>query len=77
MDIRAESLIQLSRQHDHWRCHVGKIDWNENAFHVFAFELRWRAALSQDRDASNSRGAGNPVCALSVADTIACITSAP
>jgi hypothetical protein len=54
MDIRTESLSQLSGQIDHRRCHVGKIDWNENAFHVCAIELNWRVALSQGRDAGNA-----------------------
>jgi len=54
MDLRTESLSQLSGQIDHRRCHVGKVDWNENAFHVCAIELNWRVALSQDRDAGNA-----------------------
>ena len=53
------------------RCYVGKIDRDENALHACAFELSWRIATSQERDADN------PVCALAVAGTIACITSAP
>ena len=50
MNLRVESLSQLSGQIDHRRCDVGKIDWNENAFHVCAIEPNWLVALSQDRD---------------------------
>jgi hypothetical protein len=39
---------------DNRRCHIGKIDRNENAFHICAIDLNWRVAVSQDRDAVNA-----------------------
>src|SRR6184192_4975265 len=63
MNLRIESLSQLSSHIDHRRCHVGKINWNENAFHGCAIEPNGRVARSQDHDAKPCPpDAGNPVC---------------
>src|SRR5438093_12578519 len=63
MNLRIESLGQLSSHIDHRRCHVGKINWNENAFHGCAIEPNGRVARSQDHDAKPCPpDAGNPVC---------------
>jgi len=52
MDLCTESLSELSGEIDNRRCYIGKIDRNENAFHVCAIDLNWRIVLSQDRDAA-------------------------
>src|SRR5881275_2363977 len=63
MNLRIESLSQLSSHIDHRRCHVGKINWNENAFHGCAIEPNGRVARSQDHDAKPCPpDAGNPMC---------------
>src|SRR5947199_4261123 len=63
MNLRIESLSQLSSHIEHRRCHVGKIKWNENAFHGCAIEPNGRVARSKDHDAKPCPpDAGNPVC---------------
>src|SRR6266404_1711581 len=48
MNLGAEAFGELSRQIDHRRCYIGKIDRNKNSFHVRAFELSYRGRQPQD-----------------------------
>jgi len=44
MNLRIKSFGELSRQIDHHRCYIGKINRNKDAFHSYPIQFTWRAA---------------------------------